>query len=340
MTPSAKPAIATIGAAVALCAAAMLHAGSTPQSAAASAEARAVAFLSGEVPRWPAENRCFSCHNNGDAARALYAAIRRGHEVAPAALADTYDWLRRPDAWDDNALGESFSDTVLARIQFTGALVSAIEAGLDDARPALAVAAAFVASDQHEDGAWRLDSSGSIGSPATYGTSLATWAALRALRADEAGRHADAIAKGGTWLRALETTTVLDAASVVLGLGRDTDGGAVAQRRRCLQLIVDGEAPSGGWGAYLASRTEPFDTALVVLALRPLLDAPELLAPTLTPNRTRELVSRGRAFLLTEQLDDGSWVETTRPPGQQSYAQYVSTTGWATMALLETAELP
>ena len=160
------------------------------------------------------------------------------------------------------------------------------------------------------------------------------------LRADEAGRHADAIARGGTWLRALETTTVLDAASVVLGLGRDTDGGAVAQRRRCLQLIVDGEAPSGGWGAYLASRTEPFDTALVVLALRPLLDAPELLAPTLTPNRTRELVSRGRAFLLTEQLDDGSWVETTRPPGQQSYAQYVSTTGWATMALLETAELP
>ena len=338
--PRAKPVLAMVGLAVALCAAAMLRAGSTPQRAGASAEARAVAFLSGEVPRWPAENGCFSCHNNGDAARALYAAIRHGREVAPAALADTYDWLRRPDAWDDNALGESFSDTVLARIQFAGALVSAIEAGHDDARPALETAAVLVSFDQREDGSWRLDSSGSIGSPATYGTSLATWAALRALRADDPGRHQGAIVRGGHWLRAREVTTVLDAASVILGLGQDTDDGAGAQRQRCLRIIVDGEAPSGGWGAYLTSRTEPFDTALVVLALRPLLDSPELLAPTLTPDRTRELVSRGRAFLLTEQLDDGSWVETTRPPGQQSYAQYVSTTGWATLALLETADLP
>ena len=340
MTPRAKSSIAAIGLAVALFPAVFLHAGSTPQPDPSSPEARAVAFLSGEVPRWPAENQCFSCHNNGDAPRALYAAIRHGHRVAPAALAETFDWLRRPDAWDENALGESFSDTVLARIQFTGALVSALEAGRDDARPALAVAAAFVASDQREDGSWRLDASGSIGSPATYGTSLATWAALRGLRADDAVRHAGAIEKGGAWLRALEATTVLDAASVLLGLGRDGDGDAARQRQRCLQLIVDGEAPSGGWGAYLNSATEPFDTALVVLALRPLLDAPELLTPTLTRDLARDLTARGRAFLLAEQLDDGSWVETTRPRGQQSYAQYVSTTGWATLALLETAELP
>jgi hypothetical protein len=30
-------------------------------------ERRAVAFLTREVPRWSVENRCFSCHNNGDA---------------------------------------------------------------------------------------------------------------------------------------------------------------------------------------------------------------------------------------------------------------------------------
>ena len=36
-------------------------------------EGRAVRYLAGEVPKWPVNNKCFSCHNNGDAARALSA---------------------------------------------------------------------------------------------------------------------------------------------------------------------------------------------------------------------------------------------------------------------------
>ena len=32
------------------------------------ATARAVRYLTREVPRWHAEEGCFSCHNNGDAA--------------------------------------------------------------------------------------------------------------------------------------------------------------------------------------------------------------------------------------------------------------------------------
>src|SRR5262245_15306064 len=41
---------------------------------ASNAEARAVTFLTREVPRWKSENDCYSCHNNGDAARALLVA--------------------------------------------------------------------------------------------------------------------------------------------------------------------------------------------------------------------------------------------------------------------------
>jgi hypothetical protein len=54
----------------------------------------------------------------------------------------------------------------------------------------------------------------------------------------------------------------------------------------------------------------------------------------------RTAIEGGRAFLLGRQLAEGSWPETTRPPGQQSYAQYVSTTAWVTLALLETNESP
>jgi hypothetical protein len=49
-----------------------------PAAGPATPEARAMGFLAVEVPRWSRENRCFSCHNNGDAARALYQASRVG----------------------------------------------------------------------------------------------------------------------------------------------------------------------------------------------------------------------------------------------------------------------
>jgi hypothetical protein len=39
---------------------------------------------------------------------------------------------------------------------------------------AVTKAAAIVEADQHADGGWLLDSSDSIGSPATYGAALAT----------------------------------------------------------------------------------------------------------------------------------------------------------------------
>jgi hypothetical protein len=53
------------------------------------------------------------------------------------------------------------------------------------------------------------------------------------------------------------------------------------------------------------------------------------------PGRT-EAIRRGRAYLVAAQRPDGSWPETTRPPDGESYAQRLSTTGWALQALLAT----
>ena len=50
------------------------------------------------------------------------------------------------------------------------------------------------------------------------------------------------------------------------------------------------------------------------------------------------MIARGKGFLIAQQQEDGSWIETTRPPGNVSYAQRISTTGWATLALLATRE--
>ena len=45
-------------------------------------------------------------------------------------------------------------------------------------------------------------------------------------------------------------------------------------------------------------------------------------------------IARGRDFLIRDQLPDGSWPETTRPAQQESYAQRISTTAWAVLALM------
>jgi hypothetical protein len=70
--------------------------------AAQTPEQRAVDYLAQETPRWFRENSCFSCHNNGDAARALYVASQRGYKVPKEALAGTTEWLLKPLDWDNH----------------------------------------------------------------------------------------------------------------------------------------------------------------------------------------------------------------------------------------------
>jgi hypothetical protein len=285
-------------------------------STSASAESRAVAFLSKEVPAWHAEHRCYSCHNNGDAARALVQAARAGFDTA-APLADTLAFLSLPPDWEKNSRGGGLDDTALARIQFAGALTAAVEAKLV-ARDALAPAAKLVASDQKPNGSWQLDPSNSLGSPTTYGTALATWAARRALLAADATVYGAQIDRAAAWMRALEPRDTPDLAAVILTFpaGREAD--------RAERALLDLQGPDGGWGPFASVRSEPFDTAIAVLALR---------ARAPTPAR-RAAIARGTDYLRASIGDDGSWVETTRPAGQRSYAQRLSTTGWALLALL------
>jgi hypothetical protein len=287
-------------------------------------EERALAFLAREVPRWSRKNNCFSCHHNGDAARALVAAVRQGRPVPPAALADTLRWLQRPDRWDHNGGKGPFSDRKLARLQFAATLGDAHEAGLVKDRRALEQAARLVAALQDADGSWRVGEEEAIGSPATHGTALATHLARRTLQRSDARRYKGAIARADGWLRKAPIHTVLDAAAVLLALGRSADAPAQARKKRCLEVIRKGEARAGGWGPYVRSPVEVFDTAVVLLALADQEQTAEV----------RVWRKRGRAFLLSAQDNDGGWPETTRPAGGDSYAQRLATAGWATRALL------
>jgi squalene cyclase len=262
------------------------------------------------VPRWSKENGCFSCHNNGDGARALYVAQRAGYQIPKSALADTTQWLLRPAQWDHNRVNPAFGDKKLARIQFAAALAQSYDAGIVRDRAALTGAAESLLPYQESDGSWQIDAGSAVGSPVTYGPALSTYMALRTL--DMAGL-VEAAAKARNWLRGSKPHNTLDAAALLL---------ALPGRRDCLEMILRAQSSDGGWGPHPMSAAEPFDTAVVLLALREL--------------RQPESVTRGRTFLISSQQPDGGWPETTRPRGGQSYAQHISTSAWATMALVLT----
>jgi hypothetical protein len=295
-----------------------------------SPEQKAVAFLSREVPRWSRENRCFSCHNNGDAARALLHAAHAGFKVPDAALTDTTQWLQHPERWDHNGGDGPFNDRRLARVAFTAALATARSTGRVNDRAPVLKAAESLALDQAADGSWPLQGEDATSAPATYGRPLATLLARQSLAAADPVRFQSAINRANAWLQKRKVRNVTDASVVLLAFSSPAAGQSPAEKelRGAIDLLARNQAPDGGWGLDGFSPPEPFDTALALLAL----------AKCVPTAPVKAMTERGRRFLIASQQEDGSWPETTRPPGNVSYAERISTAGWCTMALLATAQ--
>jgi hypothetical protein len=121
-----------------------------------------------------------------------------------------------------------------------------------------------------------------------------------------------ALGRADAWLRSFTPDTVLDASSALLGLGTGEDG--PTQRVRALGLIKEGQGPDGGWGPYVTSQSEVFDTALAVLSL----SLTSAQAAPATPRPNSAPLSGAGGSTIEQQESDGSWVETTRPSGGES----------------------
>src|SRR5688572_10841886 len=181
-------------------------------------EQRALSYLIREVPRWVVENKCYSCHNNGDGARALYAARRLGYTVPDDAIAGTTRWLLDPAAWEKNRGDAAISDKKLARIQFAASLAAAYDAGAIPDKAPFMKAAALLALDQSANGSWQIEGGSDIGSPATYGETLATVMSRQTLEKAARDRFSAAIKRATEWLRRSEPHNILDAAAMVIAL--------------------------------------------------------------------------------------------------------------------------
>ncbi|MGE0464647.1 MAG: prenyltransferase/squalene oxidase repeat-containing protein [Vicinamibacterales bacterium] len=316
----------------ALAAALWLASAAAPRAQApATPETKAVGYLLKEVPTWRAEKGCASCHHTGDAARALFMAAHRGHDVSDA-LKDVRALLEAPAGWTANK-GHG-DDEVLMRLQFASALAAAGEKDLNPS-PALVEAAKAILADQMPDGSWVPDASDPPHTPLTWGTAVATWMARTTLIAS--GREPDdfAVAQADRWLRTAEASTVSDAAGIVLGLGVTSDVMADKQRATLLNMLRFAQREGGGWGATPGAESATvYDTALVLVALQELETDPRLARSTYRVEELRDAIAKGRAYLVAQQRPDGSWPATVRGSAAESAAQRLSTTAWALMALL------
>lgn len=300
--------------------------GSQRSSDKATAELKAIGFLAREVPAWSKNNGCFSCHNDGDAARALYAASRKGYAIPQNALNATTAWVSQPNTWEQNKGDPGFSDKTLSSVQFAASLLAAFEAGQVKDRQPLEVAARKLIAEQAADGAWRIKPDSALGSPTTWGTTLTTSMAVKVLRQDGSDKAIEARRRAQRWLSRVTPNNVLTAATLIMATTGNPDQST--QRQQAINLLRVGQTSDGGWGPYAKSPPEVFDTAMALLAL----------TEVSKEAAVDDLIRRGRVFLVSQQQPDGSWTETTRPSGGESYAQRLSTTGWATLALLMTSD--
>lgn len=291
--------------------------------------AKGVAFLRAELPK----------ARNGDAARALLEAGARGYDVGTS-LDETLKFLKNPAGWDQNKAPSGADDKRLARVQFASALAVAERHG-KAASTDLEAAAKLLVADQAADGSWTLDQAQGPGSPATYGTILATWSPILATWSARTSLIASGmlpdnftIVQADRWLRGLTVENVYDASALLLALDLTGDVMADGLRRTALGLVRSGQAENGGWGPEATSPPQVFDTAIAVLALSALNVEPRIARSTFRPEELVAAIAKGKAFIESQQRADGSWPETTRPGGRESYAQRISTTGWALLVLL------
>ncbi len=287
---------------------------------------QARAYIIQEANAWYPENNCYSCHNHGDAVRALLLNDPDGTQLQSPAWDPFWQWLADPKQWMSDAAPESRESPILVRIQFGALLAVAQQNQRISLSPNKQRRFIQTLSDlASSDGYWAVEPTSQIGSPVTYGNPLATAMALGVFRQFALpSQHQDVAQRAATWIIGQNPRATVDLAAGIRILNQlDDAANRHPQRSKWSSQLVSQQQPDGGWGPYPRRASEVFDTAITLIALSE--GAPHA---DLDP-----VLMRGQNYLRQRQEPEGGWPETTRPAGGNSYAQHISTSAWAFQAL-------
>lgn len=239
-------------------------------------------------------------------------------------MRELLSWLNQPDEWlksTSEGVGES---PILTYIQFGTARAEAVNAGIMFPAPKVETKIfQKLVSTQSEAGFWHLEPEGNVGSPGTYGNALASYQAISLLKSAPSKIYGSTIQRCYHWAAGFEPKATIDVAAIALILS-DADSAPWKQRSKTWRLhLLKSQNQDGGWGPFPNRFSEVFDTAIASIALSQRSHIDE----------NRDHLKQARTFLIGTQEEDGGWPETTRPTGGVSYAQHISTTSWALIAL-------
>jgi hypothetical protein len=278
---------------------------------------------------------CVSCHNNSLTSMTIAAARKHNFTVDEEA--------ERTQVQATASFVESWRERSLQAWPIPGdsATVSYLLVGLDAAKhsPDLATDAwaRYLKNRQRADGRW---SDPSHRPPLEASDFQATAASVRALRsyAPQArrGEYELAIRRGSEWLKSARPISNEDRAFRLLGLS--WAGASADDVREISRDLFAKQRADGGWAQHESLASDAYATGQALVAL---LEAGVLAV-------TEEACKRGVAFLLSTQLEDGSWYVRTRaiaiqphfesgfPHGHDQWIS-IAATNWATMALIPAA---
>jgi len=279
---------------------------------------------------------CVSCHSNSLTEMTLATARKNGFSVDEASAKSQLDTIR--------AYLETWRERNLQNIGIPGGVDtdSYILAGLAAANytpdPATDAIAIYLKRRQTVDGGWRIITQRPPVESSDFEATAITMRALQvyAPRPQQA-EYAKAVRKGAVWLTQAQPNTTEDHVYQVLGLA--WAGGNKEALQKAAQHLTTLQRPDGGWAQLPTLASDAYATGQALTALA---EADGL-------SMTDPVFQRGIRFLLSTQLDDGSWYVKTRSiPGQPYFDsefpheqdQFISAaaTNWASMALARAAK--
>src|SRR5487761_12996 len=279
---------------------------------------------------------CVSCHHNSLTAMTIAAARNASVPVDDqAARAQRASIASYIDVWRERALQglgiPGDADTV-------SYVLIGMAAEKHPPDPATDALARYLKGRQSPDGQWRPVAHRP---PLESSAIQITAASLRALQvyAPRARRneYETAIERAKEWLKQAQAVTTEDRAFQLLGLrwaGEDQE----MLRRRAASDLLSEQRTDGGWGELPSLASDAYATGQALVAMK---EAGALTA-------TDPAYQRGVEFLLSTQLEDGSWYVRSRSIPFQPYFesgfphghdQWISAaaTNWAAMALVAAA---
>jgi hypothetical protein len=283
------------------------------------------------------ERKCFTCHSQAVPVFALSEARKRGFEIDEdnfeRQLQHTAAHLKRGHKEYLKGKGQG------GRILTAGYALWTLEAGARPSDDITTAVTQYLLDYDDKPNHWRHP--GGNRPPSSGSNFTTTYLALSGLREfgteDQRPEIEARVKEVGSWILNEQPGDTEDRVFRLLSLPYiDAASDAIAE---ATQELIDSQRDDGGWAQRAEMESDAYATGTVLVAL---LQAGELPAD-------HAAVRRGVEYLLSTQLDDGSWHVVTRAKPIQKYFesgfphgkdQFISmaASGWTTLALLLTLE--